>query len=232
MNYIAHRGHSVEYRDNSIVSIREAIRRNYYGVEIDVQLCKTGEIIIFHDVYVGGRFISDLSLKELIPMGVCSLSELYEKVPEIKTTRLFLDIKGPDPKVVDALVEFYKHRSTKNVVFCSFNRNYIYALPSYYKIGTTIETSFLPDEYSIVTRGVDVVIIHWTVLTHDFISHCKSNDVKVYTYTHKEREELQYMRRYDVDGIITNGFRTGDHSDVALQPYPHSSIHSDQLGRA
>jgi len=31
-------------------------------------------------------------------------------------------------------------------------------------------------------------------------------DIKVYTYTHKEDKELEYMYRYGVDGIITNGF--------------------------
>jgi len=28
----------------------------------------------------------------------------------------------------------------------------------------------------------------------------------VYTYTHKEDKELEYMYRFNVDAIITNGF--------------------------
>ena len=35
MRYIAHRGYSIRYRDNSIEGIREAIHREYDGVEID-----------------------------------------------------------------------------------------------------------------------------------------------------------------------------------------------------
>jgi glycerophosphoryl diester phosphodiesterase len=54
--------------------------------------------------------------------------------------------------------------------------------------------------------GLNVVILHWTCLDHDFITHCKNEDIRVYTYTHKEDEELEYMYRYRVDGIITNGF--------------------------
>jgi glycerophosphoryl diester phosphodiesterase len=52
MLWIAHRGYSIDFRDNSVEAIREAVRRGYHGVEIDVQLCKTGEIVLHHDVYL------------------------------------------------------------------------------------------------------------------------------------------------------------------------------------
>ena len=38
MRYIAHRGYSEEYRDNSINAILWAINLGYDGIEIDVQL--------------------------------------------------------------------------------------------------------------------------------------------------------------------------------------------------
>jgi hypothetical protein len=42
-------------------------------------------------------------------------------------------------------------------------------------------------------------------LDKEFIAFCKDKNIKVFTYTHKEPQELEYMLRYDVDGIITNG---------------------------
>ena len=57
-----------------------------------------------------------------------------------------------------------------------------------------------------ITMGLNAVLLHWTCLDHDFISYCQNEDIKVYTYTHKDDEELEYMYRYRVDGIITNGF--------------------------
>ena len=206
MKCIAHRGYSRKYKDNTIEAIREAIHREYDGVEIDVQLCETGELVLFHDVYTQGKFISDMSLGEVKKLGIITLQHVYEEIPRLRRTLLILDIKGADLRVVKALETFYEKESTENVLFCSFNRKIVYRLPKEFKIGSTFETTFHKSEYPLITMALNAVILHWTCLDHDFISYCRSEDIKVYTYTHKEDEELEYMYRYGVDGIITNGF--------------------------
>lgn len=206
MKCIAHRGYSLQFRDNSIEAIREAVHREYDGVEIDVQLCGTGELVLHHDVYIGNYFIGELSLQKLRDMGVCSLREVYDQVPEIRRTLLIIDIKGNDLSVVNALTEFYKTVPVQDVFFCSFNRKILYNLPKMFKRGSTFETTFHESEYERVTHDLQAVVLHWTCLDHDFISYCNTRDIKVYTYTHKEDKELEYMYRYGVDGIITNGF--------------------------
>jgi glycerophosphoryl diester phosphodiesterase len=206
MKCIAHRGYSVKYKDNSIEAIREALHREYDGVEIDVQLCETGELVLFHDVYTNKRFVSDMRLDELKQLGMITLQDVYDQIPEIRGALLLLDIKGVDLWVIKALVKFYEEETTENVVFCSFNRKIIYSLPPRFKIGSTFETTFHEREYPLITMGLTVVVLHWTCLDHEFIAYCKSMNIMVYTYTHKEDEDLEYMYRYGVDGIITNGF--------------------------
>jgi len=206
MKCIAHRGYSLKYRDNSIEAIREAIHREYDGVEIDIQLCGTGEIVLHHDVYLGDHFIGDMTLEELKKEGICSLRDVYDQVPEIRKTLLIVDIKGNNYGVLEALSIFYENEPTRNVFFCSFNRKFVHNLPRTLQRGSTFETTFSDDEYDMITRGLSVVVLHWTCLDHHFISYCKMKDIKVYTYTHKEDKELEYMYRYGVDGIITNGF--------------------------
>ena len=206
MKCIAHRGYSLQFRDNSIEAIREAVHREYDGVEIDVQLCGTGELVLHHDVYIGNYFIGELSLQKLRDMGVCSLKEVYDQIPEIRRTLLIIDIKGNDLSVVNALTEFYKTEPVQDVFFCSFNRKILYNLPRMFKRGSTFETTFHESEYERVTRDLQAVVLHWTCLDHDFISYCNMRDIKVYTYTHKEDKELESLYRYGVDGIITNGF--------------------------
>ena len=208
MLWIAHRGYSIDFRDNSVEAIREAVRRGYHGVEIDVQLCKTGEIILHHDVYIGDSFIKELTLDQLDEMGVISLRDVYEDIPEIENTVLLLDIKGSDHAIIEALRMFYMHRSTANVTFCSFNRSLLFNLPYGFTRGSTFETSFNVDEYDVITRGLSAVVIHWTCLSHAFITYCRMRDIRVYTYTHKEPMELEYMYKYNVDGIITNGLES------------------------
>ena len=69
MKYIAHRGYSLKYKDNSIEAIREAIHRDYDGVEIDVQLCGSGELVLYHDIYIEGEYISDLNIGRVRELG-------------------------------------------------------------------------------------------------------------------------------------------------------------------
>ena len=205
MKYVAHRGYSLKYRDNSLEAIREAIVRKYDGIELDVQLCTSGELVLFHDVYVDNHFISELTLDELKERDICSLKDVYREIPEIKDVFILLDIKGNNIQIVKALVDFYKDRSSRNVTFCSFNRKILYAFPDMFQKGSTFETTFTENEYDMITHNLTTVILHWTCLDHNFISYCKYKDIKVYTYTHKEDKEIEYMYRYGVDGIITNG---------------------------
>ena len=205
MKYIAHRGYSLKYRDNSVEAIREAVVRKYDGIELDVQLCASGELVLFHDVYVDNHFISELTLDELKEYDICSLKDVYHKIPEIKDVLILLDIKGNNIQIVKALVDFYRDKSSRNVTFCSFNRKIIYAFPDMFKKGSTFETTFTENEYDMITYNLTTVILHWTCLDHNFITYCRYKDIKVYTYTHKDDKEIEYMYRYNIDGIITNG---------------------------
>lgn len=205
MKYIAHRGYSLENPDNSLEAIGEAIRRKYDGIEIDIQLCKTGEIVLFHDIYIGEHFIDQLTLEELEKRGVISLNTVYSAFQEINNTVLYLDIKGNNPRIIDALHSFYEGKCVSNVYFCSFNRTLIGLLNPSFKRGVTFEAIFNEHELEEITRGVSVVFVHWTCLCTALIEHCKKTSIQVYSYTHKDTMELQYMLRYNIDGIITNG---------------------------
>jgi len=205
MKYIAHRGLSKVHKDNSIEAIGEALSQNYYGVEIDVQLCKSGEIVLYHDVYTSCGFIDELELIDLKKMGICSLKDVYDQLPRIRDIVIIIDIKGYDKNVTNALNKFYEKEDTSKIYFSSFNRKLTNQLSIRFNIGTTFETTYLRAEYDFITKGLTCVIIHWTCLDNEFIAFCKNKNIKVLTYTHKEPRELEYMLRYDVDGIITNG---------------------------
>lgn len=204
MKYIAHRGVSKTLEDNSILAIKEALDLKYYGVEIDVQLCKTGEIVLYHDVYTPEGFVNELTLYELKKIGVCTLQEIYDKLPEIRDVVVVVDIKGRDLLVAYALQRFYQNEDTSKIYFSSFNRKIVSLLPLDFNIGTTIETTFRAHEFKMVTAGVKCVVIHWTSLDHEFIAYCKQLGIKVWTYTHKEPKEHEYMLQYDIDAIISN----------------------------
>ena len=59
MIQIAHRGYSEKYGDNNLESFLEAINVGFDMIEMDLQLCKTGEIVVFHNTYLNDRAISE-----------------------------------------------------------------------------------------------------------------------------------------------------------------------------
>ena len=130
MKYVAHRGISKKHEDNTVPAIKEALDREYYGIEIDVQLCKTGEIVVYHDMYITEGFINELTFDELKSVGICSLHEIYDTLPGIRDVVLIVDIKGNNPLIAFALQEFYQDEDTSKVYFSSFNRKLVRLLPS------------------------------------------------------------------------------------------------------
>ena len=204
MRYIAHRGLSTKHEQNTVEAIQSAIQAGFYGIEIDVQLCKTGEIVLAHDIYVDGDFISNMTISELRQKGLVTLEDVYSRIPYITDYPLFVDIKGSSMDIVSALSQFYTTRGSRNVVMCSFNRNILYALPSHFKKGTTFEMRFHHTEYEFVTRGVSHVLVHWTCLDHNFVRYCTFKDIQVLTYTHKNECDLEHISKFNVDGIITD----------------------------
>jgi hypothetical protein len=78
-----------------------------------VQLCGTGELVLHHDVYLGDDFIENMSLERLRKLGVYTLKDIYDHVPDIRKTTLLIDIKGKDNSVIGALMEFYKTEPIK-----------------------------------------------------------------------------------------------------------------------
>lgn len=194
------------FKDNTIESIKGALERGYDGVEIDVQLCLTGELVLFHDLYDKDEFISEMTIDELRKRDIITLQDVYDQIPEIQESLLILDIKGNDLNIVHELVKFFINRNTDNIYFCSFNRKIVYNLPYYFKRGSTFETVFHETEYDRLTSGLSAVVVHWTCLDQTLISYCNQRNIRVYTYTHKDDKELEYMYKYNVDGIITNGF--------------------------
>ena len=49
MLLLAHRGASADAPENTIAAFREAARQGADGVELDAQICGSGEIVVWHD---------------------------------------------------------------------------------------------------------------------------------------------------------------------------------------
>jgi glycerophosphoryl diester phosphodiesterase len=99
---IAHRGGAALYPENTLAAFRDAVARGCDGAELDVQLSRDGEVVVYHDYRLkpeitrgpDGRFltrptprIKDLTLAELreFDIGRCDPASGYAHAhPDVK----------------------------------------------------------------------------------------------------------------------------------------------------
>ncbi|GAB4349728.1 MAG: glycerophosphodiester phosphodiesterase [Candidatus Abyssubacteria bacterium] len=87
-----HRGVPCEAPENTVASFQRAVELGLDGVELDVQLCKSGELVVFHDFRVdkltdGTGLVADLSFEEIRRLDAGShFSEKFrnERIPTLE----------------------------------------------------------------------------------------------------------------------------------------------------
>lgn len=138
----AHRGCSKKYTENTIEAFRAACELDgLTGIEMDTQLTKDGEVVVFHDEKLDRLMnasgdvrdytlekLKMLSFKESVDSRIPTLAEFFELVkPYCESKGLLINIElkngvvdypGMEEKVL-ALVEEYG--LDENVVYSSFN---------------------------------------------------------------------------------------------------------------
>ncbi len=97
----AHRGlHDAESPENSLAAFRKAVEAGY-GIELDVQFSKDGEVMVFHDYSLermtgDSRKLSELTAAELKEL---SLKDSGEKIPYL--TEVLEVVGGKIPLIVE-----------------------------------------------------------------------------------------------------------------------------------
>lgn len=220
---IAHRGFSGLFKDNSLKSFEKAISNNFDMIELDIQITKDNEIVIFHDTYISksGKssnqnfsktdhsFIVDLTLEEIkkIDRKIISLNEFFNKIDPLKN-KIYLDIKG-SKKIVPFLISILEKYDTSNIFIGSFNILMIEALSNVkpnLNYGIISETMFTSDIIDLILSKYNIKFFcfHWSVLQHDEINYLKSKNTLVFTYTNKFDIILKRMKEFNIDGIVSN----------------------------
>ena len=217
MKFVSHRGRfssdkNEKCSDNKIHAIARAFRFDKCaGVEIDVQLSRDNKVVMYHDLYIEGRFIADISSDELeIMYDIQKLEDLLKNVDVtslMENKVLFLDLKGNDPNLIVHICKILSESKIviENIIMFSFNRNLTASVPFSYKKGTTFEVIFRPDEFSDILVAHDAVMMHWTSLCQSNIDICKESNKIVCCYTHKNDTELEYLKRFNgIDYVVTD----------------------------
>ena len=231
----AHRGASGYLPENTMDAFEEAAIQHADGIELDVQMTRDGELVVFHDetldrVTEGSGYLKDYTLEELRKLhvqtpetknGIFRIPTLEEVLDLVKSTGQILNIElknsvfqyeGMDQKVFD-LVNAKKMQD--QIIYSSFNH---FSVCRMREKGTDIRTGILFSDGWIgvaeYARRLGVEAVHPAVyhfLYPDFVRECKEAGLKIHVWTVNEPEHLQMAKELQVDAVITN------YPDRALQ---------------
>jgi len=206
---IAHRGYSAKYKDNSIDAFIGAIEEGFDMIELDIQLCKNDDIVIFHDNIIHDKEIINMTLTEVEEIGIISLNT-FCRIIDTSHIEVYLDLKG-SVKIAEKLIEFI-HKNPNdvylpNVLIASFNRNMLHTIKKSnipVRLGYITNSNYSEHEWNMLTYIVDFVCISVEQLNNETLSYLHHLHKTVFTYTCHNVNELNYIQKFDIDGIVSN----------------------------
>ncbi len=223
----AHRGGRAWAPENTLAAFEKSLDAGVDGIELDVQRCATGELVVFHDHNLdrttnGAGLIKNCSLDELLRLSAgawFSKEFKSEKIPtltevlslidgqvvvniEIKNTPI--DYPGIDDDVIDLLSE-YEHMD--KIILSSFDNRLTKAM-----------RAKRPDwQYAILLDGIPPDLIgmsdemgarfwhpHFEGLLPDAADQAKKNGIAINAWTVNEERDWSRMLQMNIDGIITD----------------------------
>lgn len=217
---IGHRGAKGHEPENTLPSFQKALDYNVDGIELDVHVCKTGELIVIHDFTVdrttnGSGAVSELSLSEIKALRINDEIEVptLEEVLDLIGRKCFLNIelKGRHTaKPVSHLIEKYILEGDypyDDFIVSSFQREELemmFAINPNIHLGILTQASVTQALEWASTFSAKAIHPHFSLLTEENVKKAQDEGFKVYTWTINETEDIERIKTYNVNGIITD----------------------------
>lgn len=217
---IGHRGAMGHEIENTLASVQKALDMGVDMIEIDVFQIKSGETVVFHDDTVDrltngegeieAYILTDM--QELVLDGGHKIP-LLEDVLNLIDNQVGLNIElkgaGTSDQVNFITKSFIENKgwSPDNIVISSFDWDELREMRKLNKdIKIAVLTAEDPLEAIMVAKELNAVAINprYTTLTAENVQKMQEEGLKVYTWTVNEPKDIQQMKDFGVDGIITD----------------------------
>ncbi len=219
---IGHRGAKGYIAENTLNSIKKAIQLNADGVEIDVFKCLSGELVLSHDENLKSMtgksgIIENLTLKELDDYlihgkyKICTLNEILEKI--LDPILINIELKGYNTATATStIINEFTMNSDWNIehfVISSFKWIELEKLRSfdnYIPIGVLVNQFMDLNKAIEFGKKINAKAIHpnYNLLDKRTITKIKNNGFKVHTWTVNDENDINNMKKLNVDGIISD----------------------------
>ena len=219
---IGHRGAKGYVAENTYASISKAIQLGVDGIEIDVFKCASGELVLFHDKDLKeltgeSGLIENLTIKELeqfLVLGKYKIPTLKDVLTRIeKPLFVNIELKGLNTAQATSKIIADISRSTswslEHFIVSSFNWDELELFRSIDKntsVGVLVSKSMSINEAIEFGKKINAQAIHpnFKLLNDKAVKKIKNNCFKIYTWTVNNEDDINFMKKLKVDGIISD----------------------------
>jgi len=217
---ISHRGAGDYEPENTLKSFSKALELKVDMIELDVQLCKTGELVVMHDIRVDRTtnskgYVGMLSFDELRKLDagkgekIPLLTEVLDLVD--RKAKLNIELKGPGTaeavcKIINEYVKDKGWEYDDFIVSC-FDH---YALGKVKQIIPELRISALlagcPIGFCEFAEKIKAwaVQLHIRTITPEYVEDAHKRGLKVIAWDADHPDDINLMKQMKVDGIISN----------------------------
>ncbi|WAU84586.1 glycerophosphodiester phosphodiesterase [Streptomyces sp. Qhu-G9] len=214
---VAHRGDPYRVRENTVDSLRSALRQGADAVEIDVRLTRDGVPVLLHDVslkrlWEHDRPLLSLSCDEVRGLTSDGVPTLEEALKETDDDRLMVDVPGPvDARAVRRIVGvIHDLGAEERVYYCAGARTMlaVRAADPAAEIALTW-TSLAPPRPALL----DAVRPRWLnyrfgLVDRDLVARVHRDGYLMSVWTPDTRRSMRRLLDAGVDSITTNRIDT------------------------
>lgn len=226
----AHRGASLCAPENTLAAFNLALHQGADGIELDAKLTSDGHVVVIHDQTVdrttqGHGKVGELTLSQIRKLDagsffdiafkgepVPTLEEVFKAVGQLAFINIeltnYASIRDDLPEKVANLI--IRYRLQQRVYFSSFNP---IALIRARRALPEIPIGFLslPGRNGWLARSwfgrllsYDCLHPEFSDVTQKMVKNLHHRKKRIYVYTVNDRETMQKLYSYKVDGIITD----------------------------
>lgn len=217
---IGHRGAKGYEAENTLLSFQKSIDLGVDGIELDVHISSDGEIMVIHDEEInrttdGEGFVTDFSLNELKSFRINETQTIptLKEVLDLVNQKCFVNVElkgnGTAKPVVVVLEEYVieKNWEYSRFIISSFNWNAlkeVRSLNSKIPIGILTHTDLdLAMAFAKFIKA-ETIHPHFHLLTKENTKQIQKNGQLVFPWTINEIEDIQKMKLFNVNGIISD----------------------------
>ena len=217
---IGHRGAKGYVAENTLPSFKKAIDLGVDGIELDVHVCASGDLIVFHDFSLekltnGKGKVSDHTLKALKKLKVLQnyqipmLVEVLDLVDRTCFVNVELKGNGTAAEACDIIETYVKKKgwAYSDFIISSFKEDLLTkAFTQNKNIPLAVLTETNVDRAVAFAETISAEAINpdFTLLNSDNVGQIHEKGYKIYVWTVNEPDDIKRMKKLGVDGIITD----------------------------